>query len=113
MGNHPHYMPEAEAFVIGSCVYESISLGVCAERGVSVDYFYSGNARKAWESIIGLYKNGKVVDIITAEKNGADGNYLNECLSIMTTVAHLEYYIDCLAEFEKARRIYKAGHEMI
>ena len=106
-------MLEAEQFVIGACLLSENAIGKCAERNIESKHFFNNKCRTAWDAIIGLYRNSKVVDILTAKKAGANETFMNECIEIMCTESHLEHFIEVLEEYEKYRRVYMSSSVMM
>lgn len=117
----PPHNNDAEMATLGALLLDSEALSVVL-RHLRADDFYKLAHQKIFTAIVGLFNEGKGVDLLTltdelrseASLDSAGGTaYISSLTSVVPTSANVEYYAKIVQENSIRRLLLKIASEMI
>ncbi len=108
---------EAEQSVLGSMMIDKESISTAASI-LTADDFYREDHKLIYNTIIGLYKDGLPVDVITVydkvnHENGIDLEYMTKIITNVPTTANVKYYAKIVEEKAIRRKLIRTSTEII
>ena len=108
---------DVERCVVGAVLLEpALAMGVCERRGVDVDWFMVPECREVWPVLVGLWREGGVVDgPLVAERIGRRGvlGWLTGCMDRCVSAKHVGAYVEQLAAGRLTRLVVGLGRDLI
>jgi replicative DNA helicase len=110
----PPCAPKAEQGVLGCVLWSPDKLDECAEAGVEPDWFYDLKHGEIFETLRGLWAEGKPLDLITVEQCLRDRGtlerlggqaFLSALLDVVPSAANLSHYLDIVQDKFVQRQI--------
>lgn len=103
---------DAEIAVIAAILYEyPVAMPLCIKRGMEAKWFYEPLHMQIYESLESMFKDGKVICIITVHEHmvsrglDIDIAILEEMFRKNITVAHVGYYCDLVKKYYAKRQL--------